>query len=69
MLNSQNPQLQTLVGKTIVSVKVSDSHGEVLRLEFTDGSGLDICTYDPITVRKGERQLDELYVGLNGQEL
>lgn len=69
MVNSHNPLLQNLIGKTISCVKVNTAHGEVLTVEFTDGSNLDICTYDPITVRKGLRQADDLYVGLNGQEL
>ena len=44
MRDTMSPLLQSLVGKTIKSVHVSDAHGDILYLYFTDGSHLSACS-------------------------
>jgi hypothetical protein len=69
MNNINNPQLQTLVGKTIKTIRMGTAHGEYLKVLFTDGTELGVCTYDPIEVKRGDRRADELYVAVNEEEL
>jgi hypothetical protein len=54
-----------LVGKTITAVRGKGGHGLILTITMSDGTWLDVATYDD-----GEkRPVDEFYIGLNGEEL
>ena len=69
MNNINHPLLQSLVGETVKSVRISTGHGEIVKIEFQNGATLDVCTYDPSCVRRGDRKIDELYVGIDNVEL
>lgn len=59
-------KLQTaIVRKTIDAVKIHGGHGMVLTITFTDGTTLDICTYDD----GKDHETDQFYVALNDKEL
>ena len=65
MKNHNSPLLESLHGKTIQSHHVSNSHGEVLILNFTDGTKLAVCTTFGLmddTVKPSEH---DIYVTVN----
>lgn len=67
-MNAHNyPQLQSLVGKTLSKIHMSDTQGDMLMLEFTDGTKLAVADYYGYEDR-GHRP-DELFVSINEHEL
>lgn len=52
MTNPNHPRLQRLVGKAIIAVTVGTSHGEGITLQLGEKTKVEICTYDPVTIRK-----------------
>lgn len=69
MQNVNNPKLQSLVGSSVSAIAVDTAHGEILSLKFSNGKTLTVCTYDPSDVRQGKYHADELYVGIDGDEI
>lgn len=65
MLILDNPKLQNVVSKTIKSIRVGSAHGEVLYITFSDDTQLTVCTYDLAP----EKDIDELYICINNEEL
>lgn len=66
MTNEFHPLLHSLVGKTVKKIHVSNSHGEVLQLEFTDGTQLDVCTTYGLADESVAPDKESLYVTVNG---
>lgn len=67
-MNAANyPRLQVLVGKTIKSIHMSDAHGDVLTIDFMDGTKLAVSDY--FGYEGQGHQPDELFVAINDQEL
>ena len=63
-----NELLSTLAGKTISSVRIEGHHGDILRLVFTDGFDLTVCTYAG-TIQEHIRSKDDVFVAINGKEI
>jgi hypothetical protein len=67
MKNHNSPLLDSLHGKTIKSHHVSNSHGEVLRLHFTDGTELAVCTTFGLMDSSIKPSNDAIYVSVNDE--
>lgn len=52
MTNPNHPRLQSLVGKAIIAVTVGTSHGDGITLQLGEKTKVEVCTYDPVTIRK-----------------
>jgi hypothetical protein len=67
MKNHNSPLLDSLHGKTIKSHHVSNSHGEVLILHFTDGTELHVCTTFGLYDKTIEEDRNAIYVTVNDE--
>lgn len=65
MKNHNSPLLDSLHGKTIKSHHVSNSHGEVLIIYFTDGTELRVCSTFGLCDKTVEEDKDAIYVTIN----
>ena len=68
MKNENHSKFIGLVGKTISHVHLSNSHGDIVQIWFSDGTKLDICSYQG-TAEQKNHGLEELYVSVDGEEL
>jgi hypothetical protein len=66
--NENHPKFLGLVGKTISNVHLSNSHGNIVIMEFTDGTKFSACSYAN-TGHDEKYHADELYVSVNDEEL
>ena len=65
MKNRKSPLLNTLHGKTIQSHHISDAHGEVLIIFFTDGSELHVCSTFGLCDESIKPDVNNIYVTIN----
>lgn len=67
MKNHNSPLLELLHGKTIKSHHVSNSHGEVITLYFTDGTELSVCSTFGLMDKSIVPDQNDIYVTINDQ--
>jgi hypothetical protein len=68
MKNENHSKFTGLVGKTISRVHLSNSHGDIVQIKFSDRTRLHICSYQG-TMEQKNHGLEELYVSVDGEEL
>jgi hypothetical protein len=68
MKNENHPKFLGLVGKVISQVHLSNSHGDIVMLKFTDGTKFSVCSYAN-TGHDEKHSADELFVSVNDEEL
>lgn len=59
--------LQTFVGKRIEKIHLSTSHGDVLEVQFEDGSTIAVCTTKDLVHNNVEFDPDDLFITANDQ--
>lgn len=69
MKNALTKKLQKLVGLTIESVEVGTAHGEVLRIIFTDGNRLNVCSTHGLDDPEVPDDPNDICVSINGENL
>lgn len=65
MLNPRSPLLDTLRGKTVASARVSQGHGEVLEITFTDGTMVHVCSTYGVSDDRISADPHSIYVSID----